>query len=241
MGFPNEVREKALIACKRHCVLFERSLGVNFECLNIIPRKKGGPDTFDNCIPLCFECHANVGAYNPDHPKGNKYSEKELKTRRDNFYQMVAEGLIPRNNVVGIQKPHQVDINLFEKIQSIFQSPNLLLYLKDYDLGNDFDNKIFWPLAEFEMKCQDPSYAFINHEMESYKQVLFNSVRAFTGYKAVNTFPTNMGTQALRTYKNYKFTDEERRRERMEFNQLATDVFEAYNSFVINCRRILYN
>ena len=61
MGFSKEVRDQALLACKRHCVLCECDKGVNIECHHIIPHADGGDDTFDNCIPLCFDCHSIVG------------------------------------------------------------------------------------------------------------------------------------------------------------------------------------
>ena len=85
----NEVKEKALICCKRHCCICGKSKGLNIEVHHIVPKGSGGPDTFDNAIPLCFDCHSTVGSYNPLHPKGNKYSPKELKQLRDDFYEYV--------------------------------------------------------------------------------------------------------------------------------------------------------
>lgn len=41
-------------------------------------KSKGGLDDIENAIPLCFECHAEVNHYNPEHPKGRKFSEEEL-------------------------------------------------------------------------------------------------------------------------------------------------------------------
>lgn len=49
----------------------------------------GGMPDFENCIPLCFDCHADVGHYNPRHPKGKKYSTGELKAHRDQWYKLV--------------------------------------------------------------------------------------------------------------------------------------------------------
>ena len=43
----------------------------------------------DNCIPLCFNCHADVGHYNPNHPKGTKYSESELRMHRERWYDAI--------------------------------------------------------------------------------------------------------------------------------------------------------
>ncbi len=62
------------------------------EIHHIVPRNQGGGDDVDNLIPLCFDCHQEVGSYNPKHPKGNRYTEKELKARRDAFYQRVKDG-----------------------------------------------------------------------------------------------------------------------------------------------------
>lgn len=51
-------------------------------------------DTFENAIPLCFDCHAEVGAYNTSHPKDVKFSKTELKRHRDNWYKCVKQGNI---------------------------------------------------------------------------------------------------------------------------------------------------
>jgi hypothetical protein len=46
-------------------------------------------DTLENCIPLCFECHAEVGSYNAEHPKGRKFSPAELGKHRDAWFAQV--------------------------------------------------------------------------------------------------------------------------------------------------------
>lgn len=89
-----------MIACKRHCVLCEKNKGINVECHHIISRASGGDDTFDNCIPLCFDCHSMAGSYNPKHPKGNRFSPEELKSRRDLFYKRVQNGEFPQNKLI---------------------------------------------------------------------------------------------------------------------------------------------
>jgi len=42
------------------------------------PSEEGGSNKIENAIPLCFECHAEVHAYNVKHPRGRKYTEREL-------------------------------------------------------------------------------------------------------------------------------------------------------------------
>ena len=44
------------------------------------------PCSIDNCIPLCFDCHAEVKSYNPKHPKGRQFTPNELKGHRDKCY-----------------------------------------------------------------------------------------------------------------------------------------------------------
>ena len=67
MGFPKKVKEDVLVACRRRCVLCGEFCGLHIELHHIIPHGEGGPDTFDNCIPLCYIHHAEVGqAYNPN-------------------------------------------------------------------------------------------------------------------------------------------------------------------------------
>ena len=60
------------------------------EVHHIRARADGGTDTYDNAIPLCFDCHAEVRQYDPKHPKGIRFTEKELIQHRDNWYKAIA-------------------------------------------------------------------------------------------------------------------------------------------------------
>lgn len=86
MGFPTSVADDVLVRCGRHCCLCGKYVGQKIELHHIKQVADGGEDTADNCIPLCFDCHAEVKAYNPRHPKGRKFTEKELKGHRDKCY-----------------------------------------------------------------------------------------------------------------------------------------------------------
>jgi len=79
MAFPPDVAEQALVTSGRHCCLCHKFCGTKMELHHIQQKANGGEDTFENCIPLCFDCHAEVKAYNPKHPKGRQYTENELK------------------------------------------------------------------------------------------------------------------------------------------------------------------
>lgn len=71
------------------------------EAAHIVDEHRGGSDDEENGIPLCFDCHAEVGRYNDKHPKGNKYTPWELKRRRDRFYEFVESGALFRQIIAG--------------------------------------------------------------------------------------------------------------------------------------------
>jgi hypothetical protein len=55
---------------------------------HIVPRTEDGPDTIDNAIPVCFECHAEIHAYNDQHPRGRKYRPEELKKHKEQWIEV---------------------------------------------------------------------------------------------------------------------------------------------------------
>ncbi|QCF25451.1 HNH endonuclease [Hydrocarboniclastica marina] len=89
--WPQKIKEDALVACGRRCCVCHMFGGRNIELHHIVMESKGGGSTFDNCVPLCFNCHAEAGHYNSEHPKGTKYSSAELRKHRDRWFQVVRE------------------------------------------------------------------------------------------------------------------------------------------------------
>ena len=91
MGFSKEVVEEVLVACGRCCCICNKFCGVRIETHHLKPKHRGGDDSLENCIPLCFDCHAEVEHYNDKHPRGRKFSEGELRKHRDNWYRKIKE------------------------------------------------------------------------------------------------------------------------------------------------------
>jgi hypothetical protein len=91
MSFPKDVVDLALVAAGRCCCICHKFCGVRIETHHIRPVSKGGDDSFENCIPLCFDCHAEVEHYNDQHPRGRKFSESELRKHRDTWFSKVEE------------------------------------------------------------------------------------------------------------------------------------------------------
>lgn len=94
MKFDGKVKIKCLLWCDRHCCLCGKTCGVDIEVAHI-DRKIKDPHAIDNAIPLCYECHANIGHYDREQPRGNKYSDHELKKRREQVYEEYTRCLVP--------------------------------------------------------------------------------------------------------------------------------------------------
>jgi hypothetical protein len=78
--------QKLLVACHRRCCICHRFCGVKMEIDHIIPKSEQGPSTFENGIPVCFECHAEIHSYNDQHPRGRKFQPEELRQHRDQWF-----------------------------------------------------------------------------------------------------------------------------------------------------------
>jgi hypothetical protein len=90
--FTEEVKQKCLLWSDRHCCLCDKACGTDIEIAHIDPKGENG---IGNAIPLCYDCHAEIGRYNKEHPRGNKYRPNELKTRREQIYERYTRHLVP--------------------------------------------------------------------------------------------------------------------------------------------------
>lgn len=88
--WPNAVKDQALASCGRRCCICHKFCGGNIELHHIQAEADDGKSTLENCIPLCFNCHADVGHYNVRHPKGTKYRANELRIHRDEWFKAMA-------------------------------------------------------------------------------------------------------------------------------------------------------
>ena len=92
MAFSEKVQEDILVACGRFCSICHRFAGTHIEIHHIVQKADGGSDEFDNAIPLCLDCHAEMGKSDSHHPGRKAYTQSELRRHRDNWYKRVAEG-----------------------------------------------------------------------------------------------------------------------------------------------------
>lgn len=116
--FSENDKIKCLLWCDRHCCLCGKACGTNIEIAHIIPKRESESGDIDNAIPLCFDCHSEIGRYNYEHPKGNKYRPKELKARREQIYEEYTRHLVPpilfniTQDLPNGQKRHLPDVGI---------------------------------------------------------------------------------------------------------------------------------
>ena len=91
MAFPPREVALLLAQCHRRCSICHRFCGVKMELDHIIPRADNGPDTIENAIPVCFECHAEIHLYNDRHPRGRKFRPEELRAHKEQWLRTCQE------------------------------------------------------------------------------------------------------------------------------------------------------
>lgn len=126
--FKPDDKIQRLLWCDRHCCLCEKSCGVNIEFAHI---ENPECTDIDNAIPVCYDCHAQIGMYNAQHPKGTKYKSKELKKRREQIYDKYTKQYIaPLHYVISNKlNPHEVNSGPRQYPKTTFNITNLSDYL----------------------------------------------------------------------------------------------------------------
>lgn len=196
MSFSPRVREDVLVACKRHCCLCEEYKALKIEIHHIKQKCEGGSDTFDNAIPLCFDCHGDMRSYDHKHPKGAKYSENELKRRRDGWY-LRAEALsVPsRSQTSYIAQISNHDISIFQELNNILPS-NYCSILRQSAFGDHRTGELLEPFYNFLEKCNDPTFMFQDHEFEQEKNILKEKADSLINY--VSPYMESAGSNMYR-------------------------------------------
>jgi hypothetical protein len=88
MPFPRDQVDELLKACHRRCCVCHRFCGVKIETDHIVTKADDGPDSIDNAIPVCFECHAEIHSYNDKHPRGRKFRPEELRLHKEQWLEI---------------------------------------------------------------------------------------------------------------------------------------------------------
>lgn len=156
MAFSKKIQEDALVACGRCCCICHNFCGTKMELHHIRQKAYDGADTFENCIPLCFSCHADMGKADPNHVKGKRYSEEELKRHRDNWYKKVANFEIAPISNEEIDEIFGMDNN-FEK--SVINSDNKVnISILDTTQRSNYSNNALKGTFKFDYSNNNGEY-----------------------------------------------------------------------------------
>ncbi len=246
MPFPHKVAERALLDCGRHCCVCHKFCGFKIELHHIKPRSEEGEDTYDNCIPLCFDCHAEVKAYNPKHPKGRQYTESELRGHRDRWYKKVegSQGTTVNSDYI------ELDRKLFLEIRDILPSTGTIAFVRDHGYEQPFEVSSHDDLHEFLEHCKRPEFEFLDADLEGLRANLAEYAKKFfitlSRYVTPDTRPF-IQTREGRWYGVAKHSGANRDRvynekllqEITEINDCSTQVWTTYEALVRLGRRKL--
>lgn len=227
MGFSADVSERALVDCGRCCCLCHKFCGFKIELHHIIQKADGGEDSYENCIPLCFNCHADVKAYNPRHPKGKKYTESELKRHRDVWYKRRSE-----TPAFDYNEKHQVlDKELFKKLVELLNLNSFIRFIKTHSFTNSFNQSSLEAMDRFLYYWGEPEYEFIDAEIETVRAELYDLMKKFSHEIACNTFPLGNGKFSIPDEWSWKF-EERYKKTVLDLDTKATLIYEKYVELV---------
>jgi hypothetical protein len=105
MAFNRKEVADLLVRCHRRCCICHRFCGTKIETDHIIPASETDDDSIHNAVPVCFDCHAEIHAYNPSHPRGRRFTPAELRSHKEQWLKVCEE-----RPEVFVQAARQVDI-----------------------------------------------------------------------------------------------------------------------------------
>lgn len=240
MGFPPDIAEKALLDCGRCCCICHKFCGFKIELHHIIQSSEGGEDSYENCLPLCLDCHAEVKAYNPKHPKGRKYTESELRKHRDRWYEKV------KNEHLLIIHPDCVDLDrkLFLKIREILPSTGgSISFTRNHIYTEPFRIEVHDNLQKYRLQCKNPDFEFIDSDLEIRRCELTDSLESFLETLSRVVFTTDdwkIDFKTMAIYPDIKYSKPEIYYKAVDdVHQGANKVCTAYDDLVRLGRRKL--
>jgi hypothetical protein len=133
------------------------------ECHHIIPEAQNGDRSFENCIPLCFDHHAEVGHYSIEHPKGIKFSPAELRAHRDRWYAQVATGISPS----APSDFAELDKKLYRRTITALCGSGFMTHFRDHNYAYTYSPEVDRRLFNFLCEASLPEFEFFDTQVES--------------------------------------------------------------------------
>jgi len=238
MAWSAAVKDKVLVKCGRHCCICHKFCGLKMELHHIILKSEGGEETVENCIPLCFDCHADQKSYDHNHPKGTKYSRKELKGHREKWY-----GLVDQNLGTGTGEHLEQDKHLFLDFYRKLPPKPTIWYLQQIDFNArkfrlDNLNAIETFVIE---RGLEPWIEFFDSDIQTLYSELFGLMIEFDEMIRHQTYDFKDGeyyTQCVP--REWEISDPERyNRVVKTLNELADKIVNTYTALVKLARKKL--
>ena len=240
MAFPANIAEKALLDCGRCCSICHKFCGFKIELHHIIQRSEKGEDSYENCIPLCLDCHAEVKAYDPKHPKGRKYTESELIEHRNRWYEKV------KNACFLLVHPEciELDRKLFLKIKEILPvAGGSIAFIRNHVYAAPWFFKAHDDLKNYRLYCQNPNFEFIDLDLEIHRCQLTECIEKFIETLFKVGFTTNRWTdkyQEIAVYPDIKYSQHDIYRQAVDdMHQTTNKICFAYDNLIRLGRRKL--
>lgn len=236
MGFPQKVKEDSLVAASRHCCLCHKFCGTKIEVHHIKTKAENGEDSFENAIPVCFDCHADMTSYDHKHPKGTKYSQKELIRHRDNWYSKIEGniGLANRMEVI------ETDKSVYRQLLKILPWNGAISFLRQFDFaGGLFERAAVKELSMYSIQYENPAFEFIDPDLEGLRVDLSGKIDQMRSLIGLKTYPSHVNG-----YNSVPTEWEEEKPKRFHesvklLNTAADDVCKAYDALVKTSTRKL--
>lgn len=200
------------------------------ELHHIVEKAAEGEDTFDNAIPLCFDCHSDMRSYDHKHPKGTKYTSAELRRHRDRWYQRVQNSPGP---VLSQDGSDPVDMEVYERLIELLPWDGSIDFLRNVGASSGlFDDRQLDDLRNFSFECDDPTFEFLDTDLEGMRAQLASCIESYLNKKAVVTFPKVLQDQRLLVGIPSEWHHKQPERYRTavdELNSLEIEITEQYD------------
>lgn len=234
MPFSQEVKIKAMVACGRCCAICHKFCGNNMEVHHIKAQAEGGSDEYENAIPLCFDCHAEVRQYDPKHPKGIRFTEQELRQHRDNWYKKVEVS----GAVCETLEFLEMDRKTYYFLEKYLPRDRLIT-LRDIEFdGGCFRLGYFDEVEYFPRLINDPAYEYLDADLESHKVRMATAISSFTRLSIPYLFSDD--GKFVRIPPDWADVNPSVFNEGVHvLNAASTEVWNAYVNYIKLCRRKL--
>lgn len=206
------------------------------ELHHIVQEAEGGEDKFENCVPLCFDCHSDMRSYDHQHPKGTKYTPSELRAHRDAWYAKVKNSA-----AVGTSSDYiSLDRQTFARVQRLLPWDGTISFVRHNNFaGFSFRLEKLDDFSRFRMELEDPAFEFMDADLEALRAELVAAIRRFDKVIAFETFPTH--NSGMNTVPPDWETDQPERFERVvpEIHGSTQQICDTYDELVKVARRKL--